>query len=438
MLAKSLLRRSWYRERRWPQMWRWGPLCRVCRASVLAAPLDAPGPGAQPFCLSPCGMRLQRVSVCPLVAWVWVGGLGHSLDLRRAQATWAPALSARAGARTGRGTDSCWGAGPGRGCGQQVPLRGPGLALLGPLRWGRGRQTGRWPGGGSGQRSSGCRLGPNVAPASFQGWSSFATGASKFASAAKEGVSSLPRRATRPMGPSPAGQPGLWEMGRVWWRGASPHAQACARLPQGAHPARVPKAAVDPEGHMSSAPIWYGPCPRVTEMLAEAWVALEQCGVGEGECAQIRPSPCSADRPPRLREAAASLQPPPPRSALPLGLSSVIGRQSRPAARGGGGGVARTGRGGRGCARGPGSDPGLSPGKEQARGRPGQGGRPAAGAVGGSRATPVPVPAASGDGPRTAPSEPRETRPGGQDVWSVSPVRSAFRRPSSDPRQVRR
>lgn len=292
-------------------MWRWGPLCRVCRASVLAAPLDAPGPGAQPFCLSPCGMRLQRVSVCPLVAWVWVGGLGHSLDLRRAQATWAPALSARAGARTGRGTDSCWGAGPGRGCGQQVPLRGPGLALLGPLRRGRGRQTGRWPGGGSGQRSSGCRLGPNVAPASFQGWSSFATGASKFASAAKEGVSSLPRCATRPTGPSPAGQPGLWEMGRVWWRGASPHAQACARLPQGARPARVPKAAVDPEGHMSSAPIWYGPCPHVTEMLAEAWVALEQCGVGEGECAQIRPSPCSADRPPRLREAAASLQPPP-------------------------------------------------------------------------------------------------------------------------------
>lgn len=162
-----------------------------------------------------------------------------------------------------------------------------------------------------------------------------------------------------------------------------------------------------------------------------------RCG-GGGVCPDP-PLPLQCGQTPQAEGSSGiSAAPPPPRSALPLGLSSVIGRQSQPAARGGGGGVARTGRGGRGCARGPGSDPGLSPGKEQARGRPGQGGRPAAGAVGGSRATPVPVPAASGDGPRTAPSEPRETRPGGQDVWSVSPVRSAFRRPSSDPRQVRR
>lgn len=44
-------------------------------------------------------------------------------------------------------------------------------------------------GGGSEQGPLGVTEGPGVASSPIQGWSSFATGASKFASAAKEGVS---------------------------------------------------------------------------------------------------------------------------------------------------------------------------------------------------------------------------------------------------------
>ncbi|XP_011372441.1 ADP-ribosylation factor GTPase-activating protein 1 [Pteropus vampyrus] len=50
---------------------------------------------------------------------------------------------------------------------------------------------------GSGQRLPGRRLGPNTVPASFQGWSSFATGASKFASAAKEGATKFGSQASQ-------------------------------------------------------------------------------------------------------------------------------------------------------------------------------------------------------------------------------------------------
>lgn len=201
---------------------------------------------ARPPRLSSCGARLQRASVCSLVARAWVGGVGGSLDLGRARATLAPGPVGPSGHEAWMGTDSCWGAGPGRGYGQPGPHCSPGPAPSGPLRWGRGQQPGRWPGGGSGPRPPGHCLGPSAAPASFQGWSSFATGASKFASAAKEGVSSLPRRATRPTGPSPAGRPGLWEMGRVWGRGASPHAQARAPPAPGGSPSQSSRGRGEP------------------------------------------------------------------------------------------------------------------------------------------------------------------------------------------------
>lgn len=158
------------------------------------------------------GDAYMRCSYSSIVQ-VCLGGLGESsLELRGEQGAVTPSPGSICPERApgpypsgGRGTENHRGSrhrpkGGGRAVGQgSGPSCGPGLALPRPSC--RAGKTLAGPESGL----LGVTEGPSVASASFQGWSSFATGASKFASAAKEGVSSL----------SPTCHQALWDRHRL-------------------------------------------------------------------------------------------------------------------------------------------------------------------------------------------------------------------------------